>query len=164
MHFEVHITVAESQSKKFRECCDKEGWKALRINLVGKGLKYPIHTMCAIRFDGNLAFGLIHAGELYGKVSNDFKIERMKLEIPYFQRIDGAVYHEVHVKASKFDDTFKYANSINEWGDRKALLTCRSKTELPTQDAFENYGVIDYEAESVLIDTNPDLDAGWCEI
>lgn len=169
MHFEVHITVADSQSEKFRAYCKEQGWKSLKIWLLSKHpisnrLKHPVHTMCATRLNGDMNHGITEALKMVEKVSSEFQVQRMKLEIPYDEAISGFVYHETHVKANRFDSTFKYANSLNEWGDRKPLLTYRSRSKLPLESDFRDYEVLDYEAETVLIDTNPEMDAGWCDI
>lgn len=159
MHFEIHITV--KQEMEFKKYCEKEGWKPLKIILLSNIAKFPTQVMCSIRFKGEMDYGFEYSNNILTKVRKFFDVQRMKLEVPYSSEFDNFVYNEMHVKTERFDKDGIFANSINEWGDQKPLLTYRSKKILPTKFEFIKFGIIDYEAETVLIDTNEKLDEGW---
>lgn len=184
MQFEVHITVDHQDFNKWKKLCEKLGLNPLWIK-NSKGW-YNQQMLCAVDYDGSFLGVNNHLLELSRYIRGArFKVVREKIECK-FRNWPSSLYNECHVKIRLPDSeneamlAFCEANGISSsWslahdvsGERKWYLTVRdygldarnaglrfAKAIRAVQEKFGKVNGV--ETETVIFDTNENIDKGW---
>jgi hypothetical protein len=174
----------------WQDFCNLRGIKPLKIELHGGGA-HPVQIMTAQTTECDPGDAMSWAGIQREKfINHGWGIQRVKLEVPLDYGIgvyDDPVYHEVHVKLLSEPDmapryveravAYGWVASRNLWytevaGLEKWYLTLRAY-DVPALKAADKFAqawedirpfmppAARMEKETVIFDSNPDLDAGW---
>lgn len=190
MLFELHLTVADhDRLDEWIEHCEAFDAKPLFIELVGSPKLEP-QLMFAATFEGTepdaQLWALLHT---QAALEAGFKVVRQKLEVPLDKSADFEApnYHEAHIKALltpeeveldipgvvdsgwvvSRNSLFKEYDGREKWYFTKRAYNCdyiqagREFAEAYDSLTRDIWGTVRMEMETVIEDTNPDLDEGW---
>lgn len=192
MLHELHITVERPKGvvgieRAWAEACEMTGSKPLLIRLQPQGTVQMMNAQAADIDPDDLQTWI---SDRVGALPNEFKVVRIKAEVPLDKGIevyDRPYYHECHVKVlsntrqsqecARIAERMGWVVSSNLYLPRVAgmvkwYLTQR-RYSMPALRASEEFLGAWYsispnmppaarmEMETVVSDTNPALDAGW---